>query len=58
MKIMELSYHGVGNFGGIEPHSVTRYSSPTYSRSFLPNGCENPSVEDGESRELVEFEDM
>jgi hypothetical protein len=31
-------------------------SLPSYSRSFLPNGCENPAIEQGDSRDHVEKE--
>jgi hypothetical protein len=31
-----------------------RFPSPPCRRSFSPDGCENPSAEEGDSRETVE----
>ncbi len=59
VKIIWQFSQEFGNFGGVEPRSVPRYPSPPYSRSFLPDGYENPSVEVGalvrrDSRDSVE----
>jgi hypothetical protein len=32
-----------------------RFPSPPCRRSFSPDGCENPSAEEGDSRETVEL---
>jgi hypothetical protein len=51
---MEQSYI-FGNFEGIEPPKLPEAPSPPYSRSFDAIGCENPSVDGGDSREHVEL---